>query len=459
MKNHTLRIRSHRGADRLLRRWIYSTLLIFALLLVACAQTPITPVKPMGPLRGEVPNDVPPPNLNISSDPVTLDVWLDLDFVATDPLFREMAEDFERAYPNVNVNIQAFVSESIPGKVRAALQVGDPPDLVQGHVFAMAAQGFAEPLDDLWGEWGAEADFMPQAVGEVTWDGKKYGVPLDIYTLVLIYNKAHFEEAGLPYPDAGYTWRQFTEDAATLTHADGSRYGLGFTVEPWYVFAWLAEAGGDVMAGDPFIGYRFTLDDPNNIEALRFLTSMARDGYGPLPTSRPRDYEDPRKLFLNGQIAMFFGTPWDIHIIQTQSPDFPLGVTELPETPAGAGAASALGSTGLFVPRGARHRQVAFEFMKWATSDRYALPMARRLGRYPGRVWLQTAPHFAGDPLLKPFLIQLDAARPYHLDAFPEVERAFADAIKAAFYGADPADALHAAQEQASRASRQSAGG
>jgi ABC-type glycerol-3-phosphate transport system substrate-binding protein len=253
----------------------------------------------------------------------------------------------------------------------------------------------------------------------------------------------------LPYPDASYTWKQFSEDAATLTLPDGSRYGLGFTVEPWYVFAWLAEAGGNVMTGDPFIGFNFTLNDPNNVEGLRFLTSLARNQYGPLPTSRPRDYEDPRKLFLDDKIAMFFGTPWDIHYIQTQSPDFPIGVVELPETPAGAGAASALGSTGLFVPRGTQHREVAFEFMKWATSDRYALPMARRLGRYPARNWLQTTPHFAGDPLLKPFLVQLDAARPYHLDAFPEVERAFADAIKAAFYGADPADALGVAQEQA----------
>jgi ABC-type glycerol-3-phosphate transport system substrate-binding protein len=426
-------------------------LLILALVLGGCAQNPVAPAR-------EARGDIPPPNPRISSEPVTLNVWLDLDFVATDPLFREMAEDFERAYPNVNVNIHAFVRETMPGKVRTALQVGDPPDLVQGHVFAMAAQGFAEPLDDLWAEWGAQAQFMPQAMGEVTWDGVKYGVPLDIYTLVLIYNKAHFEEAGLPYPDAGYTWRQFAEDAATLTRADGSRYGLGFTVEPWYVFAWLTEAGGDLMTGDAFVGYHFILDAPNNIEALRFLTSMARNGYGPLPTSRPRDYEDARKLFLKGQIAMFFGTPGDIHYIQSQSPDFPLGVTELPETPAGAGAASALGSTGLFVPRGARNRQVAFEFMKWATSDRYALPMARRLGRYPARAWLQTTPHFAGNPLLKPFLFQLDAARPYHLDAFPEVERAFADAIKAAFYGANPADALHAAQEQVEQASQRSAG-
>ena len=61
--------------------------------------------------------------------------------------------------------------------------------------------------------------------------------------------------------------------------------------------------------------------------------------------------------------------------------------------------------------------------------------------------------------MLKPFLNQLNAARPYRLDAFPEVERAYADAIKAAFYGADPVDVLQGAQEVADEFSKQSASG
>jgi ABC-type glycerol-3-phosphate transport system substrate-binding protein len=359
-----------------------------------------------------------------------------------------MTADFEAAYPNVDVVMQAYVKETIPGKVARAIQVSDPPDIVQAHVAAMAAQGVADPIDDLWAEWGAEDEFLPQAMEQVTWEHIRYGVPLDIYTVVLVFNKAYFDEAGLPYPDATYDWLRFSQDAAVLTQPDGSRYGLGFTTDPWYVFAWLAETGGNLVTGDSFIGYHFTLDDANNVEALRFLTSMARNGYGPLPTTRPRDYEDPRKLFLSGQIGMFFGTPYDVHYILSESPNFPVGVAELPKTPAGAGAASALGTTGFFVPQGSRNREIAFEFMKWATSDRYALPMARRLGRYPARAWLQTTPHFAGDPLLKPFLLQLSAAKPYILDAFPAAERAYQDAIKAAFYGSEAADALREAQKQ-----------
>lgn len=399
------------------------------------------------PLEQEFQGDLPPFNAALPAEPITLEVWLDLDFVETDPLFLEMAEEFEAAYPQVTVDIQPFVRETIPPKLNRAIQNGDPPDVVQGHVYAMAAQGLAEPIDEFWASWGQEGNFLPAALEEVTWNGRKYGVPLDIYTLVLLYNKAHFDEAGLPYPDANYTWLQLAENAAALTRADKSRYGLGFTADPWYVSAWLYEAGGSLLLGDAESGFVLTLDNPNNVAALDFLRRLSYvDGYGPLPTTRPRDYEDPRKWFIEGRVSMYFGGPWDIHHILTLAPDFPLGVAQLPQTPAGVEAASTLGSTGLFLPAGARHQQVALEFIKWATSDRYGLPMARRLGRYPARTWLQTTPHFAGNPLLKPFLNQLNAARPYHLDAFPEVERQFSNAIKEAYYGENAAAALTRAQ-------------
>ena len=74
--------------------------------------------------------------------------------------------------------------------------------------------------------------------------------------------------------------------------------------------------------------------------------------------------------------------------------------------------------------------------------------MARRLGRYPAKNWLQDSPYFTENLLLLPFFNQLNAARPYHLDLFPQAEDAYATAIKAAFYGTDPAETLNEAQEK-----------
>lgn len=396
-----------------------------------------------------------PPPVNpdiIPAEHVTLEVWLNLDFTRDDTLFTEIAEDFETAYQGkISVNIQSFIGESIPQRVKQAVLTGTPPDVVQGHVYAMAGQGLAEPLNRYWALWGpeAKAQFLPAALDEATWENTLYGIPLDIYTLILLYNRQHFDEANLPYPQGDYDFAFLQNAAATLTRPEENRYGMGFTADPWYVYTWLTGAGGDVLTSPPESEFAFTLNSTNNIDALRFLTNMARAGYGPLPTTRPRDYEDAREQFLAGNVSMVIGGPWDIHLIQSAYPDFPLGVAHLPKTPAAEKAASVLGSTGLFIPRGARHRDIAFEFMKWATSDRYAIPMARRLGRFPAKVWLQTSPYFAENLLLIPFFTQLNAARPYHLDLFPPAQDAFETAIKESFYGVDPAIALTEAQQVA----------
>ncbi len=419
--------------------------LLISLTLFSCQTTSSRAVEKIDePFVG----DPPAVNSNISPEKITLEVWLDLDFTRDDDLFEEIAKDFEKAYPQVKVNIQSFTQGSIPEKISQAVLTGTPPDVVQGHVYAMAGQGLAEPLDDFWQEWGQEqqAQFLPAALAEVTWDDTLYGIPLDVYTLVLLYNQSHFDEAGLPYPQGNYDLFSFRQAAAILTRPGQNRYGLGFTTDPQYVYAWLAGAGGDVLVGTKEEELSLTLNSETNVDALRFLTNMAAVGYGPPPTTRPKDYEDAREQFLEGHISMYIGGPWDIHLIQSSNPDFPLGVDQLPKTPAGDSAASVFGSSGLFIPRGARHPEVAFEFMKWLTSDRYSIPMARRLGRYPAKSWLQTSPYFTENLLLIPFFNQLNAARPYRLDRYPAVEEVFADAIKMSFYGTDPGQALEEAQ-------------
>jgi ABC-type glycerol-3-phosphate transport system substrate-binding protein len=418
------------------------------LLLAGCGATATTTENAAETAVG----DLPARNPEIAQEPITLEVWLDLDFTRDTTLFEEMAEDFERVYPEVDIQIFSFVRESIPQKVKLAVQSGIPPDVVQGHVYALAGQGLAEPLDQEWVAWEqldpqASTQFLPSALEEVTWQGSRYGVPLDIYTLVLLYNRQHFDEAGLSYPEGDYDLFYLRQAAQMLTQPEKNRYGLGFTTDPWYVYAWVTGAGGDILTGSPETGFNLTLDRQTNIDALTFLTEMVEAGYGSRPNTRPRDYEDSREKFLGGEISMYFGESQDIHLIQSTNPDFPLGVAQLPKTPARDSAASVLGSSGLFIPAGARHQEVAFEFIKWATSDRYAAPMARRLGRYPAKTWLQTSPEFTENLSLIPFFNQLNAARPYRLDLFPEAEEAFGEAIKASFYDvATPTEALREAQ-------------
>ncbi|MBN1218810.1 MAG: extracellular solute-binding protein [Anaerolineae bacterium] len=430
-------------------------LILLGLVLVSCSVLASSPPTPAADETNQViADDLPPVNPDISADPISLEVWVDLDFTRDNTFFEEMAADFEQAYPHVDVEVYSFVREGILQRMEHVSKDEFPPNVVQGHVYTAAALGLAEPMERRWLEW-EEADsettsqFLPSALDEVTWQGIRYGVPIDVYTVVLLYNRNHFDEANLPYPEAGYNLFDLQNAAVVLSRPDEGRYGIGLTTDPWYVYAWVSAAGGDVVELDPEGEYKPALATETNIDVLNFLINLVKDGYAPRPSSRPRDYEEVRQGFLDGKISMFFGEPHDIHLIQSTNPDFPLGVAELPKTPAGESAASVFGSSGFFIPRGSIDQDVAFEFIKWASSDRYSIPMARRVGHYPARVWLQTSPEFTENLSLTPFFKQLDAARPYRLDLFPKAEEAFWDAVKLSFYDrASPRQALEEAQQR-----------
>jgi ABC-type glycerol-3-phosphate transport system substrate-binding protein len=409
------------------------SLIFISLMLISCevssSSPPPTPIIEGGDVS--VADDLPPINPNIAAEPVSLEVWVDLDFTRDNTFFEEMAEDFERAYPKVEVEVYSFVREGILQRMVHVSKDELPPEW--------------EKIDP-----ETTSQFLPAALDEVTWrDGVRYGVPLDVYTVVLLYNKNHFDEANLAYPEAGYDLFALRDAAAALTKPEENRYGIGLTTDPWYVYAWISAAGGDLVINDSEKGYLPALNSETNVDVLRFMVEMVKAGYAPRPSSRPRDYEEARTGFLEGRISMYFGEPHDIHLIQSTHPDFPLGVAELPQTPAGESAASVLGSSGFFIPRGSIDQDVAFEFIKWASSDRYIIPMARRVGHYPARDWLQTSPEFTENLSLTPFFNQLDAARPYRLDLFPRAEEAFWDAVKISFYDlATPSEALQEAQKR-----------
>lgn len=396
--------------------------------------------------------DSPPPpavNRTLSRREINLDVWLDLSFTRDATFFEEIVQEFEQAYPQIDVQISSFVRESLAQRVRHAVLTGAPPDVVQGHVYSLAAQGLVEPLDRRVAEWNPELldEFLPVALNEAIWKETLYGIPVDIYTVILLYNRDHFDEAGLDYPTRDYDLFDILEAAERLTKPEEGRYGIGLTTDPWYFYAWLTSAGTDLLIEEAEGRYNLTLNALNNVDVVYFLLDMIEMGYSPLPSSRPRDYEEARDLFLQQQLSLYFGEPQDVNDIQAHYPNFPIGVASLPQTPAKDSAASVLGTSALFIPRGAHHQDAAFEFIKWVSSERYTSHMLPRTGHYPARKAIFASEDVTNNLLLAPFYTQLDLARPYRLDIYLDAEEDFANAIRAAFHKLEePSVALGRAQ-------------
>lgn len=149
-------------------------------------------------------------------------------------------------------------------------------------------------------------------------DGSKlYCIPENIQTLALYYNKDHFDEAGLAYPDGTWDWPKVFEAARTLQKGSGdkvTRWGVDVgTLDIWwgmqYLF-WSAGSGLVDKVNEPSL---FTVEDPRNIEAMKFVQDAmwAPDHVSPNPRQRAAQ-EQGAGGFAGGGTSMTMGGTWNI---------------------------------------------------------------------------------------------------------------------------------------------------
>ena len=110
-------------------------------------------------------------------------------------------DQFNSEEKNIDVSMNTVEWETYYEKVPAAVQSGKGPDLGIMHIDQLptnAARGVVLALDDVASALKLkESDFIPIVWQAGLYNGKRYGIPLDIHPLGLYYNKTTMEEAGL----------------------------------------------------------------------------------------------------------------------------------------------------------------------------------------------------------------------------------------------------------------------
>jgi multiple sugar transport system substrate-binding protein len=155
---------------------------------------------------------------------------------------RMLRELFEPAHPGVRVEGIELAGLSTLDKLVVLLAAGTPPDSARmnGYHIAQVARQFG--FLDVGAYAAKDKRFNPKDLFEGAWRagqyrGKQYGVANGMTPTVLMYNKEHFDEAGLPYPPsdfkaAAWTWNRMREDAKKLAKRDSSgqlaRAGIAF---------------------------------------------------------------------------------------------------------------------------------------------------------------------------------------------------------------------------------------
>ena len=161
-----------------------------------------------------------------AEDEVTLRVlnWgnTDEEKIANDAIAR-----FNEENPNVKVEQTCVPVESWSDFIQKWITMctsGEAPDVISLGLEAVnmaVSNDLLVPLDDIITddeELTAKKDqYAPSLLEGFTVNDSLYGLPNGTQTMVVYYNKHMFDDAGLEYPQDGWTWDQFRETAEKLT--------------------------------------------------------------------------------------------------------------------------------------------------------------------------------------------------------------------------------------------------
>ena len=143
---------------------------------------------------------------------------------------QEIMDEFTKE-TGIKTELQVVEWSSYWTLLEAGASGGDMPDVFWMHSNEAVRYMSNDMLLDLTDKIADSSEIDPANYPEDIWglytyDDKYYAVPKDVDTIALWYNKTLFDEAGLEYPTADWTWDDVTEAAKKLTKDDGSQYGL-----------------------------------------------------------------------------------------------------------------------------------------------------------------------------------------------------------------------------------------
>ena len=140
-------------------------------------------------------------------------------------------------------------------------------------------------------------------------DGKHFAIPKDHDTIALLYNKAIFDQYGVDYPTADWTWEDMYEAAKKITEgSNGDVYGLAMNTstnqDGWYTLVY--DYGGTIVGEDHKTSTIGSAEGKAGMEMVRKLLSVGAPQSVVAETGTD-------SLFQSGKCAMITQGSWMIN--------------------------------------------------------------------------------------------------------------------------------------------------
>ena len=239
------------------------------------------------------------------------------------PSMDKLVQEFQQANPKIEVEQNTEVQwDDFYQKAPAAVTAGKGPDvgvMHQDQLATNAARKVILPADDVAKALDLkESDFSPEVWQAGIYQGKRYGIPLDVHSLGMYLRSDDAQKAGVASPPT---------DKASFDQALQAFKDKGGMAQPfWMPSKWPAhlmflsllwQNGGEPYADD---GSKATYDSDAGVAALTWMVDQIKKGYSPKNVAIDTQYLG----FKNNKLAVTWDGIWQINDLKGAKTPFEL---------------------------------------------------------------------------------------------------------------------------------------
>lgn len=283
--------------------------------------------------------------------------------------FEKMTEAFSAKHPNIKFNIEIVASDKYNDALKMKIAGGDVPDIMFGRPNTMIDFLESGVFMDITDESFAQK-INKTYIPNVSYKERVYGLPLDLMTNGVIYNKDLFEQAGVVVP---MTWTEFVAACEQLKAKGITPFAGAFQQGVSYISYLYPDIFGSTLKRNPsfpaqLISGEKKWTDLQDIRGLldRVSTMMPylNEDY------RDIDYEKSLQYFATGKAAMTVIGSFAIGTIRQYNPEGNFGVFTFPAYDNPEDNVMTHGTDNTFLPAAnSKNKEEMLQFFEFMASE------------------------------------------------------------------------------------------
>lgn len=344
-----------------------------------------------------------------TTDSSSISVWM---FPQGDDeaAIRAFESDFEKSHPGKDVQVVVYPEDEYVTKVNTALVAANPPDVAIIESDDWMQAGYVVPLTDRLSDWGVSAaDYNAGGLARGALENDPangvFGIGTFLGGNVLVYNKALFTAAGVPYPspDESMTFQQYADICQALAKPDRDPaknvYGCSMPADIAYNFYPVYGPDGHTAQGH--------MNAPELAAAFEIGAQLINEKLAPSPSVL--DTVTETDLFAQGQIAITWSDFTAVPTYEQAGIDFGMAPFFVVQGQADF-VDTWTAPWGTFTE--SRHKADAMQFLQFIATDAQKVQMTATADPPLSTKVAQEAGYGKDDPIKEEFLRVLANARP-----------------------------------------------